>query len=246
MSATPGTPASTPAYTAAAVRRAEQPLLEAGEPLMARAAAAIAQIARELVPDGRGPVLVLAGRGNNGGDALFAAATLAEAGYAVDVLLTSDGAHSAALGAARRAGVVCCGLDDVREAASDYRLVIDGILGIGTSSDPALRGIARATVAALAPELDRNENLRVLAVDLPSGLHPDDGTADGTVLPADVTVTMGAVKAGLVRGRGPEFTGQIVLVDLGLTPALERLRPEVETTAPVRLLTIDAPPDQRA
>ncbi len=57
---------------------------------------------------------------------------------------------------------------------------------------------------------------RVIAVDLPSGLQPDDGTNDGVVLPASVTVTFGAVKAGLVAADGRPLAGSIVLVDIGL------------------------------
>jgi NAD(P)H-hydrate epimerase len=217
-----------PAYTAAAVRAAEEPLLAAGEPLMERAAEAVADAARELLGERPGPILVLAGRGNNGGDALYAAAQLAAEGRDVDLLLTSDGAHSEALGAARRAGVTCRGFDAVKAGASKYRLVIDGILGIGAAANPALRGIARAAVAALLPATSVEDGPRVLAVDLPSGLHPDIGTADDTVLAADVTVTMGALKAGLVTGRGPELAGRIRLVDLGLAPALARLQPALE------------------
>jgi len=58
---------------------------------------------------------------------------------------------------------------------------------------------------------------RVVAVDIPSGVQPDDGTVgDDVVLPAAVTVTFGAVKAGLTRGAGHELAGRVVLVDLGL------------------------------
>ncbi len=57
----------------------------------------------------------------------------------------------------------------------------------------------------------------MIAVDLPSGLHPDDGTtADGVVLPASVTVTFGGVKTGLTRGQGPALAGAIVFVDFDL------------------------------
>lgn len=229
----------TPAFTAAAVRAAERPLLEAGEPLMAIAAAATEACVRDLLEaSGAGPegaVLVLAGSGNNGGDALFAAASLASTGIPVRLLLTSDRAHSEGLGAARRAGARCIGLDDVRSGASGFAVIVDGILGTGTSATPSLRGIARAVVEAIRPALrtDASTRPRVVAVDLPSGLHPDDGSADDVVLPADVTVTFGALKPGLVRGRGPEVVGEIRLVDLGLGPALARVKPELETSVPV-------------
>ena len=248
---------ATPAYSAATVRAAERPLLDAGEPLMARAAAALDRVIRGMLASRSGapdapevlhaadastqggaprPVLVLVGPGNNGGDALFAAASLADSGLGVDLFLTSDRAHSEGLGAARRAGARLIGLDDVRAGASGYLVIVDGILGIGTSASPALRGVARAVVEILLPVVRAGASTRpsVVAVDLPSGLHPDDGSADDVVLPADVTVTFGAVKAGLVRGRGPAVTGEIHLVDIGLGPALERVRPVFETSVPVQ------------
>lgn len=204
-------------YTAAQVRAAEQPLLAAGVPLMARASSALAHVAQEVV-DTRGEpgparVLVLAGSGDNGGDALFAAASLA--GADVDVLAVGSRIHEPGLAAAVAAGARRIAPADLPGAASGYDLVLDGILGIGTGADPALRGTARLAVETLLPHV-RAGHPRVIAVDLPSGLQPDDGTADGAVLPAFVTVTFGAVKRGLVTGRGPDVTGRLVLVDLGL------------------------------
>lgn len=224
------------AYTADAVRAAERPLIEAGEPLMARAAAALAARADAMLAGESGTVLVVAGRGDNGGDALFAAATLANEGHAVEILLSSDGAHQDALSAARRAGARCIALDDLRRGGTDYVLVIDGMVGIGASASSALRGASRAIVQTLLTRLsddDGGRRPRVLAVDLPSGLHPDDGSADDVVLVADETLTFGAMKAGLVRGRGPELVGSISVVDLGLAEALGRVRPAVIVEPPV-------------
>ena len=175
-------------------------------------------------------MLVLVGSGDNGGDALFAAADLAEIDdVEVDLLLTSDRAHVEALGAAVAAGARKVDLPEVVAAASDYELVLDGILGIGASADPALRGTARTVVEALLPAV-RAGKPRVIAVDLPSGLQPDAGTSDGVVLPASVTVTFGAVKAGLVTGSGAELAGSIVLVDIGLGPALADAEPAGEAS----------------
>ncbi|MDL5349970.1 NAD(P)H-hydrate epimerase [Microbacterium sp. zg-YB36] len=204
-----------PAYTAAQVRAAEAPLLAAGEPLMDRAAAALtAVLRRELDPGGR--VLVVAGRGDNGGDALLAGAALAADGTAVDVLQTADAAHERGLRTARAAGARDVTLDEAATADPAYALIVDGIVGIGASHNPALRGGARDAVAALLPAV-RAGRSRVVAVDVPSGLQPDDGTvADDLVLPAFVTVTFGAVKAGLVRAAGVGLAGRVVLVDLGL------------------------------
>ncbi|MEX0151911.1 NAD(P)H-hydrate epimerase [Microbacterium sp. LMI1-1-1.1] len=225
------------AYSAAAVRAAEAPLLAEGRPLMREAASALASVVLAELRTRPGRVLVLVGSGDNGGDALFAAAEFAAVADGVDVVLTRDRVHRESLAAARAAGAVIRPASDICEGAADYALVLDGILGIGASADPRLRGTARAVVEALLPAVTSGRT-RVIAVDLPSGLHPDTGDADASVLPAHTTVTFGAVKAGLVRGHGPRLAGRIHLVDLGLQPHLQRVQPA--TTAPVDIQTIPA------
>lgn len=193
-----------PAFTAAQVRTAEAPLLAAGVPLMRRAAAALAEVIAEHEPE---RMLVLAGPGDNGGDALFAAAAIATRGAPVDVLRTSDRVHEEALQAAMDAGARSIRLADLDPPA--YDVIVDGILGIGARG--ALRAQARDAVTALL-----TASAVVIAVDLPSGLDADTGAADEVVLAATTTVTFGAVKAGLARGEGPRLCGRIVLVDIGL------------------------------
>lgn len=217
------------AYTAAQIRAAEEPLLAAGVPLMARAAAALAREIRLLLPADRpGSVLLLVGPGNNGGDALFAGAELATLGSAVTVLPTSDRLHDAGCAAAVDAGVRMLSADITTEVmasvAQDSDVIVDGILGTGTGASPALRGRAREIVAAIRPVLAGEHPPSVVAVDLPSGVHPDDGSVpDPTVLPADVTVTFGACKTGLLIAPAVDYVGRLVVVDIGLGPELERV-----------------------
>lgn len=194
-----------PTFTAAQVRAAEAPLLAAGVPLMRRAAAALAGVIAEHNPE---RVLVLAGPGDNGGDALFAAADIAARGVLVEILRTSDRVHTDALQAATDAGARSIRLADLDPAG--YDVIVDGILGIGARG--ALRAQARDAVTALL-----SASAVVIAVDLPSGLDADTGAADEAVLAATTTVTFGAVEAGLTRGEGPRLSGRIVLVDIGLT-----------------------------
>ena len=208
-------------YTAAQVQAAERPLLEAGVPLMARASRALAALVAAERPH---RVLVLAGAGDNGGDALFAAAHLAAQGAAVDVILTAPKHHEAGLASAIAAGAHVT--DAAAAVARTYEVVFDGILGIGASGP--LRGHPREVVHSLRSSL--SPATRVVAVDLPSGLGPDDGSADSEVLPAVLTVTFGAVKAGLARGRGPALAGTVVLVDIGL---------DLSGVAPLGTATID-------
>ena len=205
-----------PGYTAAQVRAAEQPLLEAGEPLMRRAAAALAGELRDLSP---GRVLALVGAGDNGGDALFAVAELAAEGVRVDLVATASRHHADGAAAALAAGATWADAAEVARLAARADVVVDGI--VGTGSSPGLRGTARDVVAAIAPLLERPRRPRVVAVDLPSGISPDDGSVpDPVVLPADLTVTFGAVKAGLLLEPGARYAGRVVLVDLGLGPYL--------------------------
>jgi NAD(P)H-hydrate repair Nnr-like enzyme with NAD(P)H-hydrate epimerase domain len=107
-------------------------------------------------------------------------------------------------------------------------VLVDGILGIG-ATEPALRGRPRVVVEAVLDALERRaERPVVVAVDLPSGIHPDDGSVpDPTVLRADVTVAFGAIKAGLLLPPGDSYAGRLRLVDIGLGPDLAGVEPAV-------------------
>ncbi|MFT7709368.1 NAD(P)H-hydrate epimerase [Clavibacter tessellarius] len=207
-------------YAAADIRAAEAPLLAAGAQLMRVAAAGLARACREVAP--AGSALVLVGAGNNGGDALLAAAELAREGREVRVIRTASRIHEAGAAQAAAAGIRIDRAEDLDDAAvaalgAASALVVDGILGIGTTADPALRGRARRMVAALLPVVARPDGPRVVACDLPSGVGCDDGAVpDPTVLPADVTVTFGAGKAGLLRDPARALAGRVVVVDVGL------------------------------
>ncbi len=206
-----------PAYTADQIRAAEAPLLARGVPLMRRAATALAREVASRFPPGAA-VLTLAGSGDNGGDALYGSAELAAQGRRVMIVRTGGRVHEAAHAAALSAGAAEAAADDVAGLTRSCAVVLDGILGIGGPPGPrALRGTARWVVERVLTALEDRPRPLVVAVDLPSGLSPDDGrTADGIILPADVTVTFGAVKAGLLLGDGPRLSGEVVLVDIGL------------------------------
>lgn len=211
-------------YSAAQIRAAEGPLIAAGVPLMRRAAAGLAaEIRRMLGPSPR--VVLLVGSGDNGSDALYAGAELAAEGVDVVMVPTGSRTHEGGTAAAVEAGVRLGDAKDAAELATGADVVVDGILGIGAGPNPALRGTARDIVESLLPVLQPESRPLVVAVDLPSGVGPDDGAADGVVLPADVTVTFGAEKAGLLVGPGAALAGRVVLVDIGL--ALEGVEPLV-------------------
>lgn len=223
-------------YSSAQVRAAEAPHLARREPLMQRAADGLARelravLARRHDRSTPGSVLVLVGAGNNGGDALYAAAEISSSGTDVSLVLTADRAHSRGLAVALDDG---CGLvkaDDpaaISAAVARADVVVDGILGIGTAA-PALRGRPREIVAAVVEAVgSRERRPTVVAVDLPSGIGPDDGSVpDPTVLRADVTVTFGAIKAGLLLPPGSGYAGRITLIDIGLRADLAEVEPVV-------------------
>ncbi|GAB3042754.1 bifunctional ADP-dependent NAD(P)H-hydrate dehydratase/NAD(P)H-hydrate epimerase [Sediminivirga luteola] len=231
-------------YTAADVRAAERPLLDRGlgETLMARAAYALAQVClRELREHAGGAygrrAVVLAGPGNNGGDARIAAGHLARAGVGVELVdaLALDAADAPALG--RR--------------LADAELVVDGVFGTGARPGlPAALASAvahwreargqrepgRNTPAADVPAGHRRGpegtarrrgprpgTQRVIAVDIPSGVDGTDGTtrsdaADGLpeYIAADVTVTFAEEKAGLLLPPGRVAAGRVEVADIGV------------------------------
>jgi hydroxyethylthiazole kinase-like uncharacterized protein yjeF len=219
-------------FSADQVREAERPLLERGVPLMARAAAGLAGVVREVLaarPAGQGRLLVLAGSGSNGGDALLAAAELIADGCTAVVVPLAGRMHEAGLAAATGAGATLFDAPDpaaVAGLAAAADVVLDGILGTGAAATPALRSPAREVVEALRPIVG-GDGPAVVAVDLPSGVGADDGSAPGPVLPATVTVTFGAMKAGLLLPPGRDLAGRVHLVDIGLGPGLRGVRPLV-------------------
>jgi hydroxyethylthiazole kinase-like uncharacterized protein yjeF len=224
------------AYTAKQIRDAETPLLAAGEPLMARAAAGLAgeieAVLSSREASTRGRVVLLVGSGNNGGDALFAGAMLAAAGRDVVVAPVGSRMHAGGLEAAVAAGATVVSdleADAVERLGRSAHVIVDAILGIGDGNSPALRPPARAVVETLLPIVLAADGPAVVAVDIPSGIGPDDGSVpDEAVLPADLTVTFGGLKAGLFRQPVRRLAGRVVLVDVGLASALAAMTPALE------------------
>ena len=193
------------AHDVGTVRAAEQVLLDAlpDGTLMQRAAAGLATVCADLLPRVYGArVVLLVGSGNNGGDALFAGARLAARGARVEAVLLAERVHEDGLVALRRAGGRVA---DAVPAGAD--LVVDGILGIGG------RGGLRPDAAAALRDLPE---AWVVAVDVPSGVDASTGEVEGVAVRADVTVTFGALKPGLLVDPGAQHAGVVELVDIGL------------------------------
>jgi len=209
-----------PAHTVAQVRAAEEPLLAAGVPLMQRAATGLAvRVARRLPFVYGARVVLLVGSGNNGADALWAGAWLARRGAAV-VAVPAGEVVPDALAAFLRAG----GRVGTTQALAGAEVVLDGLVGIGG------KGPLREAAAGLLAEVP--DDALLVAVDVPSGVDADTGEAHPGAVRADVTVTFGTLKPGLLLAR--DHVGDLELVDLGLP--LPPAQVEVLTDADVPVL----------
>ncbi len=203
-------------HTVEEVRAAEEAVLAriGARELMLRAATGLARTCAELLALHRGGVygariVLLVGTGNNGGDALFAGAALARRGAQVLVVPTGTRLHEEGHAAVVRAGGRVLPPDDASDAIASADLVIDGMLGIGGKGalrEPAGSLAARATASAAL----------VVAVDLPSGVDADTGAAGDDAVWADVTVSFGLMKPGLLLPPGSLHAGVVELVDIGL------------------------------
>lgn len=213
------------AYSVETVRAAERQLmarLPEGA-LMQRAAAGLAAACADLLGRVYGSrVVLLVGSGDNGGDALYAGARLARRGAGVTaVLLAPERAHGGGLAALRKAGGTAVRADVAEGLVERADLVVDGIVGIGG------KGGLRPEAAALAVAAGRSR-AAVVAVDLPSGVEADTGEVRGAAVRADLTVTFGTHKPGLLIDPAREYAGSVRLVDIGLElpaePELEALQ----------------------
>ncbi|HET6159213.1 MAG TPA: NAD(P)H-hydrate dehydratase [Dongiaceae bacterium] len=205
--------------TGAEMRAAEQAAFARGLPsfeAMHRAGLAVADAIMARWPAAScGAVHVLCGPGNNGGDGFVVAATLRDAGYRVVVHALRPKAGYA--GDAARAAALWRGEATIPDAAAlatldETAVVVDALFGIGL--DRALEGDAAALIDAV-----HKARATVVAVDIPSGVHSDDGRVLGVAITADMTVTFGWRKAGQFLLPGAVRCGEILVADVGFTAA---------------------------
>ncbi|HZX27016.1 MAG TPA: NAD(P)H-hydrate dehydratase [Telluria sp.] len=179
--------------------------------LMERAGRAAAMAAQALLGNPHtAHVLVLAGPGNNGGDALELAANLAEAGIDVSVIHLAGGTPSAEATRALARAQASTAAFIAALPATPPSLVVDGLFGIGLTRP--LSGRARALVETAF-------GCPVLALDVPSGLDSDTGAVvgpDGVAMRATHTITFIADKPGLHTNDGTEYAGQVQVAALDL------------------------------
>ena len=212
-----GTEGPWPLHNTARTRTLEQAAqaVSPQPPLMARAGLALARLGRALAPHAE-RTLVLAGPGNNGGDGLVAARLLHNARHSVQVRLAADPARLPPDAAQALRMAASAGVDiqpfDAREKLllGPQDLAIDALLGIGSR---------RAPEGAVASAIQTWAGLQAhtLAVDLPSGLHPDTGAMLGQqAVSAQATLALLTIKPGCFTAQGRDHAGQVWWNDLGL------------------------------
>lgn len=198
--------------------------------LMEGAGEAVAEAAAALLGEPAGArIVLLCGRGNNGGDGLVAARLLRERGALPLVCLLGAladlrGEPAAVAAAALEAGVPVVEIRGAEELAGiegslrGAALVVDALFGTGFA--PPARGLAAGAIAVL----NRTAS-RVLAVDIPSGLSADHGRIEGEAVRADATVTFGLAKPGLLLYPAARNVGRLWVADIGFPPGLEARLP---------------------
>jgi ADP-dependent NAD(P)H-hydrate dehydratase / NAD(P)H-hydrate epimerase len=198
-----------PVLTTGEIRAVEARAAEHGPALMERAGRAVALVARRLADDSAAPMLVVAGPGNNGGDAWVAAQHLRK-GSRVVVLDAAGSPPRAREAQAARAEFQAGGGEVVREWPANLHaaLIIDGLFGIGLARD--LDGAMKDLIGCI-----NASRLPVLAIDVPSGLDSGTGCVRGAAVHASHTLTFIAHKLGLHTADGPDHCGQVELDALG-------------------------------
>ena len=182
--------------------------------LMERAGAGVARVVERAAPDG--PVAVVCGKGNNGGDGLVVARLLREAGRTVTVVCVAplgEFSGDARANLERLGGEAPLELAEdgqsVEVALAEAAVIVDALLGTGFQGEPrgAVGEAIEAVNAARAP---------VVSVDVPSGVDVSTGIASGAAVRATVTVTFHTGKPGLWIYPGKAHAGEVVRIDIGI------------------------------
>lgn len=216
------------AVTAAEMREIDRRAIEEyGIPsfeLMERAGKAVAEETAKLAGPPPKKILILAGKGNNGGDGLVAARYLHQVGYSIEILLWSEGKKLKADPAKNfvenaKLSIPCrivgqhFAWEVIGQLLQEPDVVVDALFGVGL--DHSLEEPYLGLIQAL-----NRSGKKVVSADIPSGLDSDTGKILGACVKATVTVAMGLPKRGFFQGDGPKVTGKIEVADIGIPKEL--------------------------
>jgi len=205
---------NTPVYLATDIRKIEQLASDMSAPisLMEKAGLAAAEVIRDkILTSEKNKVLVLAGPGNNGGDAFVVARHLQKWWFKVTLVFTGVPAKLSDDAKNSMDAWVAAGGEILSEIPikNDWNAIVDGLFGIGLSRN--LEGPYCELVNVI-----NHMNLPVLALDIPSGLSSDSGQTCGSAIYANITVTFIGLKPGLLTHQGTEYCGEIILRNLDI------------------------------
>jgi len=211
------------------MRKVEEECARIGLPpsmLMENAGKAVAEeVGRILGTINRQRVLILIGPGNNGGDGLVAARHLHDWGAKVSLYFFSQRPpDDPNLELVQERSLACIeaaqdeNLGRLDELLASTNAVIDALFGTGKSRP--LRGIFRQALDRVSKAKKSQPGIRIIALDLPSGLNADSGAVDPACLYVDNTITLGFPKPGLFNPPGAERAGKITVADIGIPPHL--------------------------
>jgi ADP-dependent NAD(P)H-hydrate dehydratase / NAD(P)H-hydrate epimerase len=206
--------------------------------LMETAGRAVAEAVARLSP--QGPVRVVCGKGNNGGDGLVAARVLREMGFPAEALLLWPAAELSADAAANldRLGDGIEVGDEIETRLAESGAIVDAIFGTGFSGAP--REPAAAAMEAIAAVAA--EGVPVVACDIASGVDATTGEVAGAVVEADVTVTFHGAKVGHFVAPGKWATGELWLAPIGIPDDA----PEAEAAGVIEPTVLDLAPRRGA
>ncbi len=215
--------------------------------MMVNAGQGLADVLFDLFEDDVETEIVgLVGPGNNGGDTLVALAELAQEGWKAKAYLVKRKKDDLVKRFTEAGGELLAGenaFEKLTEAIENADVLLDGVLGTGVAL-PLKKDVAEflSEVNDLLDSLD--EAPLVVAVDCPSGVNCDSGEVADETIAADLTVTMAAVKQGLLKLPAFEYTGDLEVIDIGLAddlPSLKALTMDVAEGTSVALLLPERP-----
>ena len=219
--------------------------------MMENAGQGLAEVIQDLlVDDSDQEVFALVGSGNNGGDALVALAHLAADGWRARAYLMKRKRDSLVERLDKAGGEIILAEEDDEFASltafvQTASVLVDGVLGTGTKL-PLKEDVANVLAEVRAILEEGPKQPIVVAVDCPSGMDCDTGEAAPECLAADLTVTMAAIKQGMLKMPAYELIGNLEVVDIGLPDDLESLKtrgPEVAEEEMVAALLPKRPVD---
>jgi ADP-dependent NAD(P)H-hydrate dehydratase / NAD(P)H-hydrate epimerase len=182
--------------------------------------------------------VILVGPGNNGGDGLVMGRYLEKWGGLVNLYhwkeqrLTIHGSDVPVEDTAAK----------LEGTIQEARYVIDALLGTGVSRP--LPDSMRSLLGRVREEREKRDSLRVVAVDLPTGMNADTGEVDPGTIPADITITLACPKQGFFFFPGRDYIGELYVGDIGFPPELEQhLQTEMPTAPLVKAILPKRPLD---